>query len=199
MKTIILIAIACLPAAVLAQSWTETFDDNNREWPMEGDKDHSREIASGKYILKTFKEGSGQFTSAPAFFDNKKDFTLEAVFVQRDGSINNGIGINGMCVCQIHAHKIFDDIPDFIQTPFGAKYVYFTDPVMYLRALFDCIDARVDVVNLSIGGGGRPSAPEAQAFQSLIANGTVVVAAMGNDRQQGSPISYPAAIPGPPR
>ncbi|HLZ16253.1 MAG TPA: OmpA family protein, partial [Cyclobacteriaceae bacterium] len=50
-------------------------------------------IANGRYILKTFKEGSGEFTSAPAFFDITKDFTLEAAFVQRDGSINNGIGL----------------------------------------------------------------------------------------------------------
>jgi subtilisin family serine protease len=111
-------------------------------------------------------------------------------------AISNGLGVNGICSCRIHAYKIFDDIPDLIQTPFGLSYVYFVDPVMYLRALIDCVDARVDVVNLSIGGRGKPSTPEAQAFQSLIANGTVVVAAMGNERQQGSPISYPAAIAG---
>lgn len=110
--------------------------------------------------------------------------------------INNGLGVNGICSCRIHAYKIFDDIPDLIQTPFGFSYVYFVDPVMYLRALLDCVDARVDVVNLSIGGRGKPSTPEAQAFQALITNGTVVVAAMGNERQQGSPISYPAAIAG---
>jgi subtilisin family serine protease len=110
--------------------------------------------------------------------------------------IDNGLGVNGICSSRLHAWKIFDDIPDLIQTAFGFRYVYFVDPVMYLRALLDCIDARVQVVNLSIGGPGRPSTPEAQAFQSLIANGTVVVAAMGNDREQGSPISYPAAIPG---
>jgi subtilisin family serine protease len=110
--------------------------------------------------------------------------------------IDNGLGINGICSCRIHVWKIFDDIPDLIQTAFGSRYVYFVDPVMYLRALLDCVEARVQVLNLSIGGPGRPSTPEAQAFQSLIENGTVVVAAMGNDREQGSPISYPAAIPG---
>jgi subtilisin family serine protease len=49
---------------------------------------------------------------------------------------------------------------------------------------------------LSIGGSGEPSFGEAQAFSRLLAAGTTVVAAMGNERQQGSPISFPAAIPG---
>jgi subtilisin family serine protease len=33
-------------------------------------------------------------------------------------------------------------------------------------------------------------------FEQLIEGGTSVVAAMGNEREDGSPISYPAAIPG---
>jgi subtilisin family serine protease len=105
---------------------------------------------------------------------------------------NNNLGINGICACRIHSWKIFDDVPDL----YGTTYVYFVDPVMYLRALIECASERMDVVNLSIGGEGGPSAPEAQAFRDLIANGTVVVAAMGNHRQQGSRPSYPAAIPG---
>src|SRR5579859_7514271 len=93
MKILILLALAWPPAFAIAQSWTETFDSNDRGWSVDGDNNHSRQIANGRYILKTFKEGSGEFTSAPAFFDITKDFTLEAAFVQRDGSINNGIGL----------------------------------------------------------------------------------------------------------
>src|SRR5579859_4845440 len=93
MKRLILLALSWSPVFSFAQSWTETFDNNDRGWPTESDDDHSRQIANGKYILKTFKEGSGEFTSAPAFFDNTKDFTLRATFVQRDGSVNNGIGL----------------------------------------------------------------------------------------------------------
>ena len=33
-------------------------------------------------------------------------------------------------------------------------------------------------------------------FDALLARGTTIVAAMGNERQEGSPTSYPAAIPG---
>jgi subtilisin family serine protease len=54
----------------------------------------------------------------------------------------------------------------------------------------------MDVVNLSIGGPGAPSPQEQLLFNRLLAGGTTVVAAMGNDAQRGNPIEYPAAIPG---
>jgi subtilisin family serine protease len=75
-------------------------------------------------------------------------------------------------------------------------FVYYVDPVMYLRALADCLDQNMDVVNLSIGGPGEPDAQEQRLFDALIESGVTVVAAMGNEREEGSPISYPAAIPG---
>ncbi|MGA7732210.1 MAG: S8 family serine peptidase, partial [Chloroflexia bacterium] len=45
-------------------------------------------------------------------------------------------------------------------------------------------------------GSGEPDEAEKDLFQALIDNGTTIVAAMGNERQYGSPTSYPAAIPG---
>ena len=108
--------------------------------------------------------------------------------------INNKIGINGICSCRLHIWKIFDDEADFAS--FEEGFVYFVDPVMYRRALADCLEQDIDVINLSIGGGGEPDHQEQQLFDALLANGTTVVAAMGNEREFGSPISYPAAIPG---
>lgn len=108
-------------------------------------------------------------------------------------SINNSLGINGVCNSQLNAWKIFDDEPDFISCRQG--YAYFVDPVMYRRALLDCLDQNIDVINLSIGGGGFDR-DEQELFNSLLANGTTIVAAMGNEREDGSPISYPAAYPG---
>jgi subtilisin family serine protease len=108
--------------------------------------------------------------------------------------INNNLGINGICNCQVHAYKIFDDTPDY--DSFNNRFVYFVDSPMYFRALSECVQQRVNVVNLSIGGRGVPSPQELTLFNTLIANGTTVVAAMGNERQFGSPTSYPAAIPG---
>ncbi|WP_457581008.1 S8 family peptidase [Ensifer canadensis] len=112
-------------------------------------------------------------------------------------TINNDLGINGISRARIHAWKIFDDRPDLLIYADGtAEYAYFVDPVMYLRALIDCADEGVDVVNLSIGGGAPPDPTESAAFEALLANGTTIVAAMGNERRDGSPISYPAATPG---
>jgi len=108
-------------------------------------------------------------------------------------SIDNNLGINGICDCDLNIWKIFDDKPDFISCSEG--YVYFVDPVMYRRALIDCLDQNIDVINLSIGGGAFDP-DERDLFNSLLANGTTIVAAMGNEREDGSPTSYPAAYPG---
>lgn len=107
-------------------------------------------------------------------------------------AINNAVGINGICRCQLHAMKIFDDGPDW-HSGYG-YFVYFVDPVMYLRALSHCLTLGVDVINLSIGGAGAPSAQESQLFATLIQSGTVIVAAMGNSNSCIP--EYPAAIPG---
>src|SRR5262249_29705258 len=65
----------------------------------------------------------------------------------------------------------------------------------YRRALADSLDQGINVINLSIGGPGRPDFQEQTLFDSLLANGTTIVAAMGDERLEGSPTSFPAAIP----
>jgi subtilisin family serine protease len=67
---------------------------------------------------------------------------------------------------------------------------------MYRRALGDCREQGIDVVNLSIGGPGAPDPQEKELFAKLLASGASAVAAMGNDKQNGNLTSYPAAIPG---
>lgn len=103
-------------------------------------------------------------------------------------------GVTGMCRCELQAYKIFDDQAEFIDG-FGF-FAYTVNPLMYLRALTLCVDAGVEVLNMSIGGTAQPTAQEAQALNELTANGCTIVAAMGNWREQGSPIAYPAAHPG---
>jgi subtilisin family serine protease len=107
--------------------------------------------------------------------------------------INNQIGINGICNCELHVWKIFADQPTYFD---GAGWLYLVNPVMYLRALDDCLRLGIDVLNLSIAGRGLPSAEEREAFDALTAQGCAVVAAMGNERRLSSPTAYPAAIPG---
>ncbi|MEL4895081.1 S8 family peptidase [Crocosphaera sp. Alani8] len=108
-------------------------------------------------------------------------------------SINNDIGINGICDCHLGIWKVFDDTPDFVQCGENG-YQYLTNDCLYLRALCDCIKQNIDVVNLSIAG--TESDPfEIEVFRRLIENGTTVVAGMGNSAELGNPVMYPAAYP----
>lgn len=110
---------------------------------------------------------------------------------------NNGFGVLGICSCDLRAWKIFDDEPDFLRwSVTQGEFVYWVNPIMYRKALAACVDEGVQVVNLSIGGRGLPDMFEKSLFDMLLANGVAIVAAMGNERAYGSPISYPAAIPG---
>jgi len=107
--------------------------------------------------------------------------------------INNNVGINGICTPALSVWKIFNDQPTYFQS--SNIYSYLVDPVLYRRALAECI-GNTEVINLSIGGTGVPDPLELTLYQQLIQSNVTVVAAMGNWRQQGSPTSYPGAIPG---
>ncbi len=109
--------------------------------------------------------------------------------------IDNNLGVNGICECRLSVYKIFGDDPadQPVFSPF-AYFPYFVDPILYRAALAACLDAGVQVVNLSIGGAGPPDPQERALFQALIDASVAVVAAMGNE--SSSQPSYPAAIPG---
>ena len=99
---------------------------------------------------------------------------------------NNAVGISGVANCRLNVWKIFPDKPD-------ADGEFYVDSEAYLRALGEAAAAdKVRVINLSIGGGGR-SQLEQDLFDLLAANGKVTVAAMGNEFEEGNPVSYPAA------
>lgn len=108
--------------------------------------------------------------------------------------INAGAAVNGVCRCKLSVWKIFTD--QTIHFDARGVFMYGVHPILYRRALADCVENEFDVVNLSIGGPAAPDPEEQALFDQLIAGGTTICAAMGNDRQYGSPTSYPAAIPG---
>ena len=101
---------------------------------------------------------------------------------------NNRLGIAGISTPELHIWKIFGDQP----APDGEYYV---DELFYQRALNGARNAGVRAVNLSIGGGAR-SRTEELLFRRLVQSGAVVVAAMGNEFDEGNPIEYPAAYSG---
>ncbi len=92
----------------------------------------------------------------------------------------NDLGISGVCGGKILALKVLPrDGQEF-------------DAPAYYRALRYVI-GRAQVLNLSLGGERDPA--EIDVLDDVIAAGVVVVAAMGNEYDEGNPIEYPAAIP----
>ena len=92
---------------------------------------------------------------------------------------NNGIGISGVCGGKILALKALPrDGQEF-------------DAPAYYRALRYVI-GKAEVLNLSLGGEKDPA--EIDILRDVIAAGVVVIAAMGNEYDEGNPTEYPAAI-----
>ncbi len=98
---------------------------------------------------------------------------------------DNDIGVTGVANCRLRVWKIFGDTPESD----GEIYV---DGDTYLRALGYAAASPARVVNLSIGGGDANSV-EQSLFDLLRERGKVVVAAMGNEYEEGNPVEYPSA------
>jgi subtilisin family serine protease len=93
---------------------------------------------------------------------------------------DNGLGISGVCGGKILALKALPrDGEEF-------------DAAAYYRALRYVI-GKAQVLNLSLGGEKDPA--EIDILEDVIAAGVVVIAAMGNEYEEGNPTEYPAAIP----
>jgi len=95
-------------------------------------------------------------------------------------TINNGIGIAGLCRAPIVAIK---GLPR--RTWNAARYY---------QALAYPMEAGAKVVNMSLGGDYDRG--EKEIIEDLLAAGIVVVAAMGNEFEEGNATSYPAAYAG---
>ena len=96
--------------------------------------------------------------------------------------MNNGIGIAGVCAARIMALKALPKR--------GNRW----NAEAYYQAMAHPIDAGVRVLNMSLGGGFDPG--ERDIIADLVDAGVTVVAAMGNEYEEGNPTSYPAAYPG---
>jgi hypothetical protein len=97
-------------------------------------------------------------------------------------TINNKIGVSGICGAQIMAIK---GLPRR-GNPWNAE--------KYYRALAHPMDHGGKILNLSLGGGYDPG--EEDIIADLLEAGVIVVAAMGNEFLEGNPTSYPAAYEG---
>ncbi|MBL8679404.1 MAG: S8 family serine peptidase [Myxococcales bacterium] len=97
-------------------------------------------------------------------------------------------GWHGVAGVKLHAWKIFGDVPN-------DDGDFEVDEALYQRALRAALKARCKVVNLSIGGV-RASTEERRLIKDLVNAGVAVVAAMGNEYEEGNPTEFPAALAG---
>jgi subtilisin family serine protease len=95
---------------------------------------------------------------------------------------------HGVAKARLHVWKIFGDVPNEDDD-------FEVDEVLYQRALRAVRKSGCKVLNLSIGGY-RASTEERRLIKDLIDAGVAVVAAMGNEYDDGNPIEYPAALEG---
>ncbi len=102
-------------------------------------------------------------------------------------TVNNGVGIAGVANCRLNVWKVFTD-------PGRNREEEFDDD-RYTDALSELLDTNIRAVNMSFGGG-ESSNTERLALEALIEDGKVVVAAMGNEFDDGNPTEYPAAYRG---
>jgi Subtilase family len=99
---------------------------------------------------------------------------------------NNGQGIAGVSNARIHAFKMFDDPkPGNKDTPYNDEN--------YMSALAAVLESPdISMINLSLGGTAASQTEEA-VMKELILAGKLVVAAMGNEFDDGNAANYPAA------
>ncbi len=71
----------------------DKFNNNNYGWWTGVGEDYSIKIEQGKYILTTSQKDKGRIATIHPYMDRKKDFSIEASFVQKSGSDNNGLGL----------------------------------------------------------------------------------------------------------
>lgn len=108
--------------------------------------------------------------------------------------LGHGTHVAGLITAEFAANNNFDGVcgsPIEITVHNGMAYP--RQPDAYYRALRACIGARV--INLSVGGEGEDLV-ETELIQAALDAGSIVIAAIGNHRPQGSPAIYPAELTG---
>ena len=101
------------------------------------------------------------------------------------GSVSNGEGIAG-----------FGGDARLLVVQAGGADGSFTD-VDEAAAIVYAVDHGAKIINLSLGGA-ESSATERRAVEYAAAHGVLLVAAVGNEYEDGNPLEYPAALLQPP-
>ncbi|MBN8578903.1 MAG: OmpA family protein [Cytophagales bacterium] len=71
----------------------EDFSTNTYGWWTGTGENYTMRIERGKYFITTTQKDKGRYVAISPYIDSNKDFTIEASFVQKSGSDNNGYGL----------------------------------------------------------------------------------------------------------
>ncbi|MBX2915230.1 MAG: OmpA family protein [Cyclobacteriaceae bacterium] len=84
------IALQAQPPVLLQEDFSSNSD--GLWWTGKGDT-YSLAVERGKYVMTTQLKDKGRYITISPYIDPKKDFSMEATFVQKSGSQNNGFGL----------------------------------------------------------------------------------------------------------
>lgn len=107
----------------------------------------------------------------------------------------HGTHVSGLIGAQSHTGNSFKGIATGCVDLTMARGIALPhDVAAYYRAMRSAVGARI--INLSVGGEGEDPIETDIVRTALEDESCVVVAAMGNSREMGSPVIYPAALDG---
>lgn len=72
---------------------SDDFSSNINAWWTGAGDTYSMKLENGKYLVTTTEKDKGRFITISPYMDKKKDFSIEATFIQKSGSENNGLGL----------------------------------------------------------------------------------------------------------
>ena len=71
----------------------DDFSSNINGWWTGNGDNYSMKLENNKYVITTTVKDKGRFVTISPYVDKKKDFSIEATFIQKSGSENNGLGL----------------------------------------------------------------------------------------------------------
>lgn len=63
----------------------DEFNNNNQGWWIGKGENYSMKMENGKYVIETTQKDNGRFITINPYMDSRKDFSIEATFVQKIG------------------------------------------------------------------------------------------------------------------
>jgi subtilisin family serine protease len=159
------------------QAWTSSKADGTKVAIIDTGVGHHEDLADSRILPGTDLSGA----AGDGRNDGNGHGTHCAGII--GATLNNNLGIAGLAPSvSIIPVKVLDDTGSGYDSAVAQGITWATDH-------------GADVISLSLGGPDYTEALDLAA-QYAISRGVMVIAAAGNERQSGSPVEYPGALPG---